>query len=149
MSQPQDARVNIALSNSFGFGGVNAALLFREVDLSRIFVSGMGAVSPAGWNVAALRLALEQGTPLPIQPLRGRAGRNRSGRDWFPASSPSGFPRSSARATRQSHHTLRRVCRPGSRGPLAGGSGRRPPMGVIVCLQSGCIQYSCRFLTRR
>jgi 3-oxoacyl-[acyl-carrier-protein] synthase II len=28
--QPQDARVNVALSNSFGFGGVNAALVLRR-----------------------------------------------------------------------------------------------------------------------
>jgi 3-oxoacyl-[acyl-carrier-protein] synthase II len=28
--QPQDARVNVALSNSFGFGGVNASLIFRR-----------------------------------------------------------------------------------------------------------------------
>jgi 3-oxoacyl-[acyl-carrier-protein] synthase II len=30
VSQPQDARLNLALSNSFGFGGVNAALIFRR-----------------------------------------------------------------------------------------------------------------------
>jgi len=30
VSQPQDARVNIAVSNSFGFGGVNAALVLRR-----------------------------------------------------------------------------------------------------------------------
>jgi 3-oxoacyl-[acyl-carrier-protein] synthase II len=30
VSQPQDAHVNVALSNSFGFGGVNASLIFRR-----------------------------------------------------------------------------------------------------------------------
>jgi len=30
VSQPRAARLNLALSNSFGFGGVNAALIFRR-----------------------------------------------------------------------------------------------------------------------
>lgn len=30
VTKPRDARLNIALSNSFGFGGVNAALIFRR-----------------------------------------------------------------------------------------------------------------------
>jgi 3-oxoacyl-[acyl-carrier-protein] synthase II len=28
--KPQDLKVNVALSNSFGFGGVNASLIFRR-----------------------------------------------------------------------------------------------------------------------
>jgi len=28
--KPQDARVNVVLSNSFGFGGVNASLILRR-----------------------------------------------------------------------------------------------------------------------
>ena len=35
--------------------------------MSRIFVAGVGAVSPAGWNVAALRAALDKDEPLPTQ----------------------------------------------------------------------------------
>jgi 3-oxoacyl-[acyl-carrier-protein] synthase II len=30
VTQPQDARLNLVLSNSFGFGGVNAALVLRR-----------------------------------------------------------------------------------------------------------------------
>ena len=45
--------------------------------MSRIFVSGLGAVSPAGWGVAALRQALASGAPLPTQPL-ARPGWERS-----------------------------------------------------------------------
>jgi 3-oxoacyl-[acyl-carrier-protein] synthase II len=30
VTQPQNARVNMVLSNSFGFGGINATLIFRR-----------------------------------------------------------------------------------------------------------------------
>ena len=40
--------------------------------MSRIFVAGLGAVSPAGWTVAAMREALDQDKPLPTQPLEQR-----------------------------------------------------------------------------
>ena len=37
--------------------------------MSRILVGGWGAVSPAGWGVPAMRAALEQGAPLPVESL--------------------------------------------------------------------------------
>jgi hypothetical protein len=36
--------------------------------MSRVFVHGLGAVSPAGWGVPALRAAIEKGEPLPVTP---------------------------------------------------------------------------------
>ena len=37
--------------------------------MSRVFVCGLGAVSPVGWTVAALREVLARSEPLPVQPL--------------------------------------------------------------------------------
>ena len=42
---------------------------FSEAFISRIFVRGLGAVSPAGWGVPALRAALAAGEPLPLRPV--------------------------------------------------------------------------------
>jgi hypothetical protein len=33
--------------------------------MSRIFVAGLGAVTPAGWTVATMREALDRDEPLP------------------------------------------------------------------------------------
>ena len=37
--------------------------------MSRIFVNGLGAVSPAGWGVAALSAALAKNEPIPTEDL--------------------------------------------------------------------------------
>ena len=37
--------------------------------MSRLFICGLGAVSPAGWTVKTLRNALMKNAPLPSQPL--------------------------------------------------------------------------------
>ena len=37
--------------------------------MSRVFISGAGAVSPAGWGVPAMRAAIDAGVPLPTAPL--------------------------------------------------------------------------------
>src|ERR1035437_2975382 len=114
--------------------------------MSRVFVAGMGAVSPAGWTVADLRAALDQGQPLPIQPLV-RPGREK------PMQSRA-VPNPAARLDFLAHPRLRRT-RPTAPGRAAAaleavanlrakrnGSSR---LGLVVCLQSGCVNYCCRF----
>jgi hypothetical protein len=106
----------------------------------------MGAVSPAGWNVAALRLALEQRTPLPIQLLQ-RPGWEKSLRARLvpqPLSRPAflAHPRL-RRASPITHYAASAALEAAA--PLRINQEGVRKWGVIVCLQSGCIQYSCRF----
>ena len=116
--------------------------------MKRVFVSGYGAVSPAGWGVAALREALAAGAPLPIQPLP-RPG-------WEKALRARLVPNPSARPPFLAHPRLRRsspithyaaaaaleALANSDRGPDA--PIRR--LGLIMCLQAGCVHYSYRFL---
>jgi len=114
--------------------------------LSHIFVSGLGAVSPAGWGVAALRQALAEGKPLPIQPLP-RPGWEKTLRARLVPQPPNrpaflSHPRI-RRASAVTHYAAFAALEAAARLRAAQGNVRR--WGVIVCLQSGCIQYSCRF----
>ena len=115
--------------------------------MSRIFVAGLGAVSPAGWNVAALRLALDQGEPLPVQslarpgwnePLRARLVPNPPTRPEFLA-----HPR--LRRTSPITHYAAAAALEAMGGLRAKAAAKDFRLGVIACLQSGCVQYSCRF----
>jgi 3-oxoacyl-[acyl-carrier-protein] synthase II len=77
VTSPRSVAVRTTLSNSFGFGGSNATLIFQRDDANRpaapgpdadqppprenpvrpprpLVITGIGAVSPAGWGVAAL-----------------------------------------------------------------------------------------------
>jgi len=114
--------------------------------MSRIFVAGLGAVSPAGWNVAALRAALDQGEPLPVQslerpgwekPLRARLVPNPTSRPEFLT-----HPRL-RRASPITHYVVASALE-----AMAQWRADRDPgfrLGLVVCLQSGCVNYSCRF----
>ena len=115
--------------------------------MSRIFVAGSGAVSPAGWNVAALRDALDKGEPLPVQALP-RPG----GEKPLPARV---VPNTPVRPEFLAHPRLRRtspITHYAAAAALEAVAGLRinpatkdSRLGVVVCSQSGCVQYSCRF----
>jgi len=115
--------------------------------MSRIFVAGLGAVSPAGWNVAALRDALDKGEPLPVQamtrpgwekPLPARLVPNPPIRPEFLA-----HPR--LRRTSPITHYAAAAALEAVAGLRANPAAKNFRLGVIACLQSGCVQYSCRF----
>ena len=115
--------------------------------MSRIFIAGLGAVSPAGWNVAALRAALDKGEPLPTQAVV-RPG-------WEKLLPVRLVPPPATRLEFLAHPRLRRsspITHYAAAATLEALAGLRANsvannfrLGVIACLQSGCVQYSCRF----
>ncbi|HEV2327377.1 MAG TPA: beta-ketoacyl synthase N-terminal-like domain-containing protein [Verrucomicrobiae bacterium] len=113
--------------------------------MSWIFIAGLGAVSPAGWTVAAMREALEQEKNFRPQPLSGSVGTSLFARL---------VPAPPARPEFLSHPRLRRtspITHYAASAALEAMAGIPPArlenarIGLIVCVQSGCVQYSCRF----
>ena len=111
---------------------------------SPIFIAGLGAVSPAGWNVAALRDALAKGTLLPHQELL-RPGLEQPLRVMrVPSPDPRPPFLTHARLRRTSPITQFAVAAAlEALGPRESGTTNR--VGVIVCVFSGCVNYSRRF----
>lgn len=111
---------------------------------SPIFIAGLGAVSPAGWNVAALRDALAKGALLPHQEL-SRPGLDHPLRVMrVPSPNPRPTFLTHARLRRTSPITQFAVAAAlEALGPREPGSTSR--IGVIVCVFSGCVNYSRRF----
>jgi hypothetical protein len=112
--------------------------------VSKILVSGYGAVSPAGWSAAELQKVLAAGKSLPIQllerpgwekPLRARAVPAPAVRPAFLA-----HPRL-RRSSPITHYAAGALLEALAR--LKPDSSRR--VGLVVCLQSGCVQYTHRF----
>ncbi len=115
--------------------------------MNGIFVTGLGAVSPAGWGVPALRSALERGEPLPRKPV-ARPGWDRPLliREVPPASPVPAFfghPRL-RRVSPITHHVIASALEAME---SAGAGGARQPekLGLVMCLLSGCVQYTHRF----
>ena len=115
--------------------------------MSGIHVRGLGAVSPAGWGVTALRDALLRNEPLPTVPL------NRPGVDEPFRVRP--VPPPDPRPTFLAHPRLRRASAISQQtvGAALEALGEDVPavqsgklkLRIIVCLMPGCVTYSRRF----
>lgn len=115
--------------------------------MSRIFIHGTGAVSPAGWGVSALSGTLKKGESLPAQdlsrpgwekPLRVRAVPPPSMRPAFLT-----HPRL-RRAGKMAQHTVAAALEAlGNDAARVQAGGLR--LGVIVCMMAGGVTYSRRF----
>lgn len=109
-----------------------------------VFIGGIGAVSPAGWSVAALRDSLAKGEPLIPQDLP-RPGLEKPLRVLR-------VPPPDPRPKFIAHPRLRRTS-PISQFAVSASLealGPREPgttskVGVLVCVFSGCVNYSRRF----
>src|SRR5208282_4171174 len=120
---------------------------FSEVDMSRVFVHGIGAVSPAGWGVPTFRGALEKGAPLPTQALT-RPGRSKPFQVRLVPEPARGLaflahPRL-RRASAITQYAIGASCEALGEdlGRVQNGELR---LGIVVCLMPGCVTYSRRF----
>ena len=115
--------------------------------MSRIFVCGLGAVSPAGWGVAPLHSALVRGEPIPTQTL-ARPGLERPLRVRTvppPQSTPTFFahPRL-RRASVITQHTVAAALEALGEDVAQVQSGALR-LGIVVCTMAGGVAYSRRF----
>lgn len=155
----REAQVGVTLTNSFGFGGTNATLVFLPASSSSrrpslpisseaLNITGAGAVSPAGWGTSALVQAVRERQDLPLTECPRSVGN----RDWscpvhvVPPAPPDALPKF-ARLRRASAVTkfamgaaLEALASAGF--PNGLGAGR---LGIIQCMFNGCVQFSGRF----
>ena len=111
----------------------------------RIAVAGIGAVSPAGWGVCALRDAVDGGKPLPVQKL------DRPG--WTEPLPVRPVPATAPPPAFMRHPRMRRTSSIAqylvgaaveALGPRWSDPAARR-LGIVVCVMAGCVNYSKRF----
>jgi hypothetical protein len=117
--------------------------------MTHIYVTGCGAVTPAGWGVEALREAVLCGAPLPVQPLAHPGlPQPLSAR---PVPAPPGWaagllghPRL-RRAGPISRYTLAAAVEALGGETAARAAAAKGPLGVVVCVTAGGVNYTRRF----
>lgn len=157
----RQASVKVTLTNSFGFGGTNATLVFRELNSEQtaspaaaaamhrpLHIASAGAVSPAGWGVEHLVDAVAEGK----EPPRAECPRSVGSRDWgclvhfvppVPGDRLPKFPRlrrASPVTKFAMAAALEALAKAGF--PNGQGAGR---LGIIQCMFNGCVQFSGKF----
>jgi len=111
-------------------------------------VSGLGAVSPAGWGVDALRDAVRAGVPLPYEEIRRAPGapRQRVCRVPRPAAPPEHARMPRLRRTSPiagfAVAAAREALGPGREASIRSGALRA---GVVFVMLNGCVNFSRRF----
>lgn len=115
--------------------------------MNRIFVHGLGAVSPAGWGIAPLQAVLTKGDPIPTQSLVRPGWKKPLGiRNVPPPETRPAFflhPRL-RRASDITLHTVAAALEALGDDivPIQAGTLR---LGIIVCTMAGSVTYSRRF----
>ena len=112
--------------------------------MSGVFIAGCGAVSAAGWDVAAMRDALAKGQLLPNTELVHPGGKDPLRVMRVPPPNPRPPFLAHARLRRTSSITQFALSAAvEALGPRE--LGKAEKVGVIVCVFSGCVNYSRRF----
>jgi 3-oxoacyl-[acyl-carrier-protein] synthase II len=159
--EPRDARVRRVMTNSFGFGGANATLILAAFEESSVVngvsprarsvpvITGVGAVSPAGWSAEALLGAVESPASLPDPEFFARAGRAEPvpvRRVPSPVETPPLFRdprlRRASPITRFAVAAALEAIGEDRLEPIRKGELR---LGIVFCLVNGCVNYSGRF----
>jgi 3-oxoacyl-(acyl-carrier-protein) synthase len=114
--------------------------------VKRVFIHGIGAVSPAGWDVSSLRQALDCGAPLATAPLERPGWKRPLLARRVPHPVPKLAFLAHARLRRTSPMSLYAAAAAMEALQSAGHSreiGHR--LGIVFCVTAGCVQYSRRF----
>ena len=115
--------------------------------MSAVFIHGIGAVSPAGWGVAALRAAVANNVPLPVHRLARPGWKNQLPvRPVPPPLARLEFlahPRMRRAGVLSQHTAAAALEALGPDAALVQTGARR--LGVIVCTLAGSVTYTRRF----
>ena len=115
--------------------------------MSRIFVHGVGAVSPAGWGSGTLVEAVNRGEPLPLQPLP-RPGQEHPlmvRRVPAPQPRPAFLAHPRLRRTSPISHFAVGAALEALGADQAAVAAGQLRLGIIFCAFTGCVGYSRRF----